>query len=447
MNDKRAIEEALFRHSVLGPLLHKRPRRGELRRTLEALAQETYEGPQGEPREVKWKTLEEWYYRYRHEGFDGLRPRPRKDRGTIRAVSPQLVALICEMKREDPGRTVPLMIRELELAGRIGKQEVSDTTVRRILDRAGLSGPKMELKRPTRLRFVAAHCGALWQGDALHGPKLLDPQTSRERRAIIFGVLDDRSRLVPYLRADFQETEQAFLGVLHGAIARRGIPLSLYLDNHKSFCGHDLRVLCAKLRIRLLHTPSYDGPSKGKIERFWRTLRLHVLNRLNPQQVTTLDELNLRLWSWVEGEYHHRPHAGLDGRTPLHVFEQDAEAIRWVEDHSILEQLFVGEESRLARNDSTIQFRGKSYEVPCHLRGQKVAIRYSLLHPERLSVLDADVEVPLRIVQPEKNAVIRRTKPLARPTQSANTGLNAVELVLDRVCGRDPGKNGGDPNA
>jgi hypothetical protein len=103
-----------------------------------------------------------------------------------------------------------------------------------------------------------------WQADALHGPVLINPTTGRPQRAIIFGLLDDRSRIIPYLEAGFGETELRFLTVLHNAIARRGFRADLLLDNHASFTGHDLRVLCAKLDIHIVHSRAGDGPSKAK---------------------------------------------------------------------------------------------------------------------------------------------------------------------------------------
>jgi putative transposase len=102
------------------------------------------------------------------------------------------------------------------------------------------------------------------------------------------------------------------------------------LDNHKSFTSHDLRVLCAKLDIHIVHSRPGDGHSKGKIERWWRTLRADLIDRLDLQKVTTIDELNLRLWSYVEAEYHCEPHASLSGKTVLEVWESGADDIRWV---------------------------------------------------------------------------------------------------------------------
>jgi putative transposase len=297
MNEDERNQEALFRHSILGELLSRKLRRGELRAALKQLAQQTYQDQKGRSRRVAYKTLEQWYYKYRNRGFEALKPRPRSDRGLSRVLSRDLEQLIVDMKREDVGRSARLILRELELAGRIRHGEVSVSVVQRLLRGRGLSGPQLELEHAARYRWEASMCGELWQADAMHGPMLMNPATGRIQRAIIFGLIDDRSRLIPYLEAGFGETEQRFLIVLYNAMARRGIVRRLLLDNHASFSGFDLRLLCARLSIHLVHSRPGDAPSKGKIERFWRTLRAQLVERLDLERVTSIDELNLRLWS------------------------------------------------------------------------------------------------------------------------------------------------------
>lgn len=433
MNDDDRTKEALFRHAVLGDLLSRKLRRGETRSLLTELSLKAFEDYRGRYRRMAYSTLEEWYYKHRHDGFGGLQPLPRSDQGCSRRLSPELEQLVIDLKREDPGRSAPLILRELELAGRISRGHMSVYPIQRVLRHHGLSGPRMEVDVAARFRWEASMCGELWQADALHGPMLVNPATGRPQRAIVFGLLDDRSRIVPYLEAGFGETGHRFLAVLHNAIARRGIPRRLLLDNHKSFTGHDLRLLCAKLDIHIVHSRPGDGPSKGKIERWWRNLREHVIDRLDLQKVATLDELNLRLWNYVEAEYHTRPHSSLSGKTPLEVWESDADEIRWVSDHSRLEQAFIGEVERQARNDSTVQWRSIFYEVPPYLRRCKVRLRYSLLDTNRVSLIDAKVEIPLRVVRPVENA--HRSRNIAKPPEpeKPNTGLNAPELLLDSI--------------
>lgn len=440
MDDDDRTQEALFRHSILGDLLSRKLRQGELRPSLKELSQRTFEDYRKRPRRIAYKTLEEWFYKYRHGGFEGLKPLPRSDQGRSRVINPEIEQLIVDLKREDPGRSSPLIVRELELAGRINHREVGVSAIQRVLRRHGLSGPQMQLQRPARYRWEASMCGELWQGDALHGPVLINPATGRPQRAIIFGLLDDHSRLIPYLEAGFGETSHRFLSVFYNAIARRGIVRSLLLDNHASFTNYDLRVLCATLNIRLVHSRPGDAPSKGKIERFWRSLREHVVDRLNLKEVITIDDLNLRLWSYVEGEYHTRPHSSLSGKTPLEVWESGADDVRWPSDPARLESSFHAEIERTARYDSTVMWRGVFYEVPPYMRGRKVRLRYSLLDSDRVSVVDSNVEIPLRRVNAVENAHrSRMTAPGPQPEQS-NTGLNAPDLMLKNFI--DP--EGGD---
>ena len=439
MTDEERDQEALFRHAILGDLLSRNLRRGQLRPALTHLAQQDYQDHQGRPRRAAYKTLEEWFYKYRKGGFEALKPRPRKDRNKSRVLAEDLQQLVLDMKREDPGRSAHLILREMELAGRIAAGQASVSCVQRLLHRHGLSVPRMEWDHAARYRWEAAVCGELWQADALHGPLLMNPATGRTQRVIVFGLIDDRSRLMPYLEGGFGETEQRFLTVLYQAMARRGIVRKLLLDNHASFSGYDLRLLCARLGIHLVHSRPGDAPSKGKIERIWRTLRAQLIDRLDPERVTTIDEFNLRLWTWVETEYHRQPHSSLSGRTPLEVWESEADQIRWAGDYQQLEQNFYGEAERFVRNDSTVQWRGVFYEVPPYLRRQKVRLRYALLDSTRVSVLDGGTEIPVRRVQPVENSNRSRAA-VARPIgdNPVKTGLNAAELILARAAGIDP---------
>jgi hypothetical protein len=325
---------------------------------------------------------------------------------------------------------------------------VSVTTLRRLLKRAGLSGPKLELDRPVRLRWQATECGELWQSDAVHGPKLHDPHQGREARVKIFALLDDKSRLVAYARGGFHETQADFLAVLLGAVQRRGVPRILLVDNHGSFTGPDTQVACARLGIRLTFARPHDGPGKGKIERFWRTLRAQVLDRLDAEKVRTLGDMNVRLSTWIEAEYNRRPHEGLAGRTPLEVWEEGAERVRWIEDRSVLDKAFTAQLTRRVKNDSTVQIEGKTYEVPSHLRGQQVALGYSLLQPGVFWVEDGATRVPVREVEPEANAERSRRAPGTTSSSEAapRTGMNAVEDLLRRITrpldGRRQGEEG-----
>src|SRR5438132_10350175 len=83
MTDDERNHEALFRHAILGDVLSRNPRRGQLRPELKQLAEQTYQDHHGRPRRVAYKTLEEWFYKYRHGGFDDTcRTTPRSEEHT-----------------------------------------------------------------------------------------------------------------------------------------------------------------------------------------------------------------------------------------------------------------------------------------------------------------------------------------------------------------------------
>jgi hypothetical protein len=70
--------------------------------------------------------------------------------------------------------------------------------------------------------------------------------------------------------------------------------------------------------------------------------------------------------------------------------------------------------------------------VPPYMRGRKVRLRYSLLDTNRVGLIDANVEIPLRPVNTIANAHRSRSiAPPVAPEQKPATGLNAPELVLD----------------
>lgn len=448
MNATRSqIDEGLFRHSVLGPVLTMRLRRGELKRRLQELAGRDLEDFEGNIRRVSWRTLEEWYYLHKQGGFDALVPRPRSDQGLCRILDPAIVELVVDLKKEDPGQSASQIRDTLITAGRIRDDQASSSTIRRILKRSGLSGPRIEVVRKDRFRFQAERCGDLSQSDCLHGPKLFNPRTKREETTKIFAILDDRSRYCLNIQAGFRETEAAFLGVLHGAFARRGICRSLYVDRGSSFIGRDLRLACARLNVRLRHAPVRDGASKGKIERMFRTLRRRLLDRLGSDSVKTLGDLNVRLMAWAEGDYNVRPHAALDGRTPREVWESGLEGIRWADSPSALDESFTGETPRKAKKDATVSFDGTVYEVPGHLRGQPVTLHYSFLDPSRVWVVDGTTEVPLKPLDAQLNLTRRRrhrTHTDGLKPRTCRTGLNPVEVLLDRVTGRLAARKGGE---
>ena len=229
-------------------------------------------------------------------------------------------------------------------------------------------------------RFAFQFAGELWQADAMHGPRIADGR-GRRRKTCLLAILDDATRLIPYARFTFADNTAEFLQVLREAVERRGLAARLYVDNGGNFRSRQLAVICARLGIALIHARPYHAAGKGKIERFFRTVRGQFLAPLEAEGAADLETLNRRFRAWVEGEYHLTPHRGLDGETPLDRWARTADQVRHPDPGADLERMFLFEASRRVSKARTVSLKGRVYEVDPALRGQTVTLRFDPAAP------------------------------------------------------------------
>jgi len=224
-------------------------------------------------------------------------------------------------------------------------------------------------------RFEREHSNSLWQGDSMVGPWLPDPSApGKKRRAHLFCFLDDHSRLVPYAEFFFDEALPRLERVLKVGLLRRGLPKGLYVDNGKVYAAHQFEAACASLGIRKTHTAPYSPESKGKQERFFLTVRLQFLPEVETSEIATLADLNESFWAWLELIYHTTQHSET-GQTPLARFQAGLADVRSA-DPEQLRKAFLWRETRKVRRDGRIELQGNTYQVPAHLSGQKIELRF-----------------------------------------------------------------------
>ncbi len=165
---------------------------------------------------------------------------------------------------------------------------------------------------------------------------------------------DDCSRLIPHAQYYLPEDLSCFLDSFRQGLSRRGLPQKLYTDRGKTFTNQHLQIVCTNLQIRLLHAKPYAAWSRGKLERFFRTLQEDFEARLVLEPVPTLDALDQRLWRWLEVEYHQRPHRGLEGQSPAERCSARAIALRTTDPHTDWQRLFLHRAQRRVRRDATV---------------------------------------------------------------------------------------------
>ena len=364
---------------------------------------------------VAAETLRDWLKRYRDGGFEALLPKPRADRGTPRALSAAIAEALLSIKEAHPGLSVRLAIAQARASGVVPEgHHLPPSTVHRLFASHGLMQKRPEEpSEQDRRRFAFARAGQLWMSDVMHGPPVT-LQGRVRRKTYLIACLDDATRVVPYGAFARSENTQAFLPVFKQAILRRGFPERFYVDNGANYRSHHLALVCAKLGVALIHARPYRPQGKGKIERFFKTLRAALLTRLTADDTASLEALNRRLWAWVEGEYHHTPHRGLDGQTPLERWAECAGEVRFPEPGLDLDELFLFEAKRKVQKDRTVSLDGVLYEVDAALVGETVVLRYDPSAPAGRPVQvchQGQLIGPARPVDLYANCFVKRHRP------------------------------------
>jgi putative transposase len=424
--DARAEKIALFRYALVAPLVLETLPRGELTRRAEEIAARKYEIPYSQRTSLSVDTLLDWALRYRRGGFPALAPQPRRDRGQSRVVPPQLAELIERLKRENPHRTGMTLLRELALVSGTDAPAISAATLYRFLKQRGLTTRQL-LAAPAHKKFEAERSNQIWQSDMLFGPYVQRLGGGR-MQAFLYAILDDASRLIPHAQFYAHQGLDAFLDCLRQAVAARGLPTRLYVDNAKVYRSSQLARIAAAIGILITHTPPYQPEGRGKVERWFRSLREQFLANLDPQRTLSLPELNQRLWAWIEQVYHRSDHGGL-GTTPLLRWQRDMEHVRQLPPSTDLRRLFFYRLNRLVRRDSTFMLRGQFYEAPPQLAGETIEVRFDPLDLSEVEIyFRGETQAMARRVDAVINAQLPSLQPLPAPAPQP-TGINFIELL------------------
>jgi putative transposase len=427
--DAKAEKVALFRYGLIAPLVLESLPRGELTRRAQEIAARHYEIPHSERTSVSVDTLLEWALRYRTGGFEALAPQARQDRGQSRTITPQLADLIERLKRENPHRTGATLLRELALSSSKNEPAISASTLYRFLKQRGLSEKQLLAPRAHK-KFEAEHSNQIWQSDMLFGPYVQRPGGGKIQ-AYLHATLDDASRLIPHAQFYTSQGLDACLDCLRQAIAARGLPVRLYMDNAKIYRGQQLARIAASIGILVVHTPPYQPQGRGKIERYFRSVREQFLANLDRKQTLSLEDLNERLWAWIDNAYHRTEHSSL-GTTPLVRWQRDIEHIRQLPPATDLRRLFFHRLNRLVRRDCTFLLQNRYYEAPPQLAGETIEVRFDPLDTTSVEIyFQGKSQGVARLVDPVVNGQIPSPKPVP-PAAPEPTGINFVELLHDQ---------------
>jgi len=348
-----------------------------IRDRIRAVADRPFVDEQGREHRFTWRTIETWRVRYNKHGFTASSG--RSDKGMFRKVEPEAVQEAVDQARAALRRGFRLsqLYRVCIEQGLLRREQVAVNTFRRIVRRYQMLKPEAEATSKERLCFAKRFANQMWQADTLIGPFARDAQ-NQPRQTKLIAFLDDASRVCCHGQFFFEENHATLKTALRAALYKRGVPQSLYVDNGSIYAGKDITVVCGRLGCLLCHTPVRDAAAKGKIERFFRTVREEFLVRqLDLSSITTL---NTQFSRWVEDEYHDRVHSSL-GIKPVDRFALDIARIKYLAPGQANDELFYSEAVRTVKADNTFSLAGQRYEAPRDVRSREIAVRYDPLDP------------------------------------------------------------------
>jgi putative transposase len=423
-------EVALFRYSLVRPLVDPRlsaQERGELVRSL---AERHHVGPAGGLVWVSRSTLDRWARILRLEGFEALVPRPRE-------VTPRTGAALLELavalKRERPARTATQVARIMRATH---GPAPSARTLQRHFARLGLDRHPETVGQPQVFgRFQADFPDELWICDGLHAGAVRGP-TIEGRDTVLFAILDDHARYVVAGRWGFAEDTLGLQAALHDAVKVHGCPGGFYCDNGSVFVSHQLAWSLAVLDTKIIHSRVGRPQGRGKLERWNRTCREEFLVEIETgtgtggSPVASLAELNRLFHAWLHRSYHQREHSET-GQTPAARYHHrgDGAPPPRRPDAQALRRAFLWRETRTVTSWRTVSLLGNNYEVDAALVGREVDL---LFNPFDLEHIDVEYHGrPMGTARPHK--VTRHVHPdVKAPTKkppAQATGIDYLRLL------------------
>lgn len=397
MEEKKHQDIALFRYRLIAPVLNE-PSVCQME-YFRKMSQREFEVPHLGQKRYKVGTFKSWLRDYRDGGFDALKPKVRDDKGSSRKIDDELGKIIKERVDTFTHLTSAAIYRLLISEGDIKPDWFCEETVRKYIKDHKLIVAKTVSPRK---KFEKEHINELWISDCLHGPSVV--HEGRKRQVFLICIIDDYSRCIVGGRFFFHENSISLEKVLKEAISRFGLPRVFYCDNGSMFISSHLQLACARLGMALVHSKPYDSPSRGKIERFNRTVREKFLPLVDFGN-TDLAQLNISFDRWLDKEYQKSFHHGIQTK-PLD---------RWMDDllHTPIKRVSAQELDlafyislkRRVKNDSTISINSILYEVPPAFIGKTVEIRYPSDKPFDLNLYENDKPVyKVKRVNPHENA-------------------------------------------
>jgi transposase InsO family protein len=306
-----------------------------------------------------------WIGRWASDGE--LADRSRRPHSSPSRADPKIEERIVAIRDAHPAWGARKLVRCVDWTG---LHAPAISTVHAILRRNGRIVPPLGGAAALQ-RFEKPAPNLLWQMDFKGWVALADGS-----RCHPLTILDDHSRYDLGLEACANEQGSTVQNRLQPIFHRYGLPEAFFVDNGGPWgdsSGHRwtrLSVWLLKLGVAVLHSRPYHPQSRGKNERFHRTLKVEVFAL---KRYRDLAEVQRAFDAWRTVYNLERPHEALGQRVPASRYRPSARAMP-----DRLPQIEY-DENEILRTVPTskdyIRFKGRFWKVPQAFRGERVAIR------------------------------------------------------------------------
>jgi len=429
-------EIATWRFEQIAPFVDPSLNRAQQRAALRERIVKPVEWPhskEGKRRKVKplgRSTLSRWINLYRKNGYQGLLPKARKDRGKPRDSSAALAEWIqyaIGMLYEQPDRSLTQLILYLRLE--FEDYSISRSTLwRRLREHPAYCGlEQLRHGKSKRLfdLYQASYPHECWQLDG-KGPFPVRLMSGERVWVYVLSVIEVLSRKILAAVIAPSENEKDAARVIQRAVSVYGLADRFQYDRASAFDSHLVREGLAQCGIHRNHVIPRSPEFQGLIEAYHRALKRWFVKELKEQEVVDLRHLEELLEAMIAEFYNNHvlrefkstPNQLLAGRTSERRLSLDD-----------LERAFwISTNAKSHAKTGQVKLGDMHFRVPASHAGHRCAFRYDPVHEGKAALVLADREIPLK-------PFFKKPLPPARPTEVERRGTGQLQKLLDKRRG------------
>ncbi len=384
MKNTKLDELALFRYSLIAPIVNDTYNEASKEEYFRKTAAKEYTLPNGKITKFSAGTIKYWYKKYTKDNYDALLPKKRSDLGNPRSLDINTINRIHNLKEQYPHITGSLIYQKLIEEKYFKTKKSSLSSVLRYIKDNNLKKPLINTEESKA--FEVEFANTMWQADTSYFPYV--KINNKKSRIYLIAIIDDASRHIVHAEFFLNDNAVNVQTCLKKAVSKYGIPKMFFLDNGSSYKNGQLEIICASLGIAKVHAKVRKASSKGKIERFFRTVKDNWVYNVDWSKFNSMDLINTEFNKYLSANYTHKPHSSLK-MSPKERYLQDYDRFKFIPKEKI-DEYFLHRVSRKVKKDASIQIKSELFEVPQKYIGQTINIRFSPNDYSKLYIYSSD---------------------------------------------------------